>query len=221
MPVKNPQQVAQIESFLNASGLPAEILAAEAGIKAETLRKVRGGHQEASELMMTSLRLASERESLKQTIVKLKKTPQGIAQDRTSVSQFNNGRMVPIVSWASCGKAGDYADLADQIEEMVLTECKDPNAFALFAEGDSMEPEIHAGDILIFSPNAEPRNKDIVVARLAENHGVLLKRFMRTGPGGKTIVLLSENLNYDKIELPQEKFRFIYPIVDMRRRYRR
>ena len=67
---------------------------------------------------------------------------------------------VPVVSWASAGKAADYPDLCNQIEELVETDCKDPNSFALILEGDSMEPTFLAGDIVIFAPNSEARNGD-------------------------------------------------------------
>jgi SOS-response transcriptional repressor LexA len=126
----------------------------------------------------------------------------------------------PVVSWAAAGVAHDYADLANQIEEVIYTDSRDPNAFALIVEGDSMYPEITAGDTIIFSPNGEPRNGNIVVARLAENHGVLVKRFRRTGPEGKTIVLESTNKDYPPLTFPIEAFRFIYPAVEMRRKWR-
>src|SRR5688572_13725541 len=50
-----------------------------------------------------------------------------------------NARRVPIVSWAAAGSAKDYQDLANQIDELVETNTKDPNAFAVIIEGDSME----------------------------------------------------------------------------------
>lgn len=142
---------------------------------------------------------------------------------RTTINPltFIPGRnSAPVVSWAAAGTAHDYADLANQIEEVVYTDSRDPNAFALIVEGDSMYPEIAAGDVITFSPNSEPRNGNIVVARLAENHGVLVKRFRRTGPEGRTIILESTNQDYPPITLPAEAFRFIYPAVEMKRKWR-
>ncbi|MDB6111301.1 MAG: putative phage lambda repressor protein [Pedosphaera sp.] len=130
-------------------------------------------------------------------------------------------RKVPVVSWARAGQAHDYADLANQIEEEVESETKDPHAFALIVEGDSMEPEIFAGDIIIFSPSSEPRNGNIVVARLLEDHGVLLKRFRRKGPEGKVVRLESSNIAYEPKEYPYQSFRFIFPAVELKRQLRR
>lgn len=130
-------------------------------------------------------------------------------------------RKVPVVSWAKAGEASNYDDLCNQIEEMVETDCRDPNSFALIIEGDSMEPEFHAGDIVVFAPNSEPRNGDLVVARLTESGGVFFKRFRRAGPEGQMIRLESINPNYKTLEIPANSFRFIYPAVGMKRRFRR
>lgn len=132
------------------------------------------------------------------------------------------GRMVPVISWARAGAAlaTDCEDLEGFIDEQMETDCSDLNAFALIIEGDSMEPKFFAGDRLVFSPNSEPRNGDAVVARLEEDGHVLLKQFKRTGTEGKIIQLHSFNPLYAMIEYPREKFRFIYPAVDMRRKLR-
>ena len=129
-------------------------------------------------------------------------------------------KRVKVVSWASCGAANDYSDMANQIDDYVYSECKDPNAFALIAEGDSMEIEIHAGDILVFAPGATPRNGDIVAARFVESLGVTVKRFQRKGPEGKTILLIPSNPNYSNREYPEESFLWIYPAVDLSRKLR-
>lgn len=125
-------------------------------------------------------------------------------------------RQVPVVSWAKAGDAEDFADLCNQLDERVQANCQDPNAFALILEGDSMEPKFEAGYRVIFSPNSEPRNGDYVVARLNEGHGVLFKRFRRTGPEGQTIRLESLNPAYAPLEYPATAFRFIYPAVEFR-----
>ncbi len=130
-------------------------------------------------------------------------------------------RRVPVVSWARAGEAHDYGDLCNQIDDQVETDCKDPNSFGLIIEGDSMEPEYTAGDIVVFAPNSEPRNGDVVVCRLKETHGVLFKKFRRSGPEGKTIRLESVNPNYQAVEFHASEVEFVYPAVQMRRNIRR
>lgn len=131
-----------------------------------------------------------------------------------------NLRRVPLVSWAKAGSGLDYDDLCRQMEEWVETESRDPNAFALVIEGDSMEPDIRAGDIVVISPNEVPRNGDLVVARL-ESGEVFFKKFRKTGPEGALIVLESLNPAYAKKEILANRFKFIYPAVDMKRKLRR
>lgn len=130
-------------------------------------------------------------------------------------------RKVPVVSWAKAGTALNYDDLCTHLEEYALTQTTDPNSFALIIEGDSMEPEIMAGDTAVFAPNSEPRNGDLVVARYHADGGVVFKRFYRTGKEGKTIRLVSTNPNYEDILKDQSEFRFIYPCVNLVRNYRR
>ena len=130
-------------------------------------------------------------------------------------------RKIPVVSWARAGEAANFSDLSEFIEEFVDSDTTDQNAFALILEGDSMEPDYKAGDRVIFEPNKEPRNGDCVVARLEETGGVYFKIFRRTGPEGKIVKLESLNTNYSPIEIPIEKFRFIYPAYEVKRRIRR
>jgi SOS-response transcriptional repressor LexA len=129
-------------------------------------------------------------------------------------------RRAPVVSWAAAGQARAYEDLANQMEEYVETDCKDPNTFAIILEGDSMETKFLAGDRVVFAPNMEPRNGDAVVAKLTDGR-VLFKYFSRTGPEGRRIRLSSENPNYGPQEFETSDFTFIYPAWEVRRKLRR
>ncbi len=129
-------------------------------------------------------------------------------------------RRVPIVSWASAGAATDYQDLANQIDELVETNSRDPNAFAVFIEGDSMEHRFYAGDRVVFAPNLEPRNGDAVLAKLTDGR-VFFKWFHRTGPEGQRVRLSSENPNYGPMEFSREELQFVYPAWEVKRLLRR
>ena len=131
-----------------------------------------------------------------------------------------SARRVPIVSWAAAGVAKDYQDLASQIDELVETNSRDPNAFSVIIEGDSMEHRFYAGDRVIFAPNLEPRNGDAVLAKLTDGR-VLFKWYHRTGPEGQKIKLSSENPNYSPMEFTKEDFQFIYPAWEVKRLLRR
>lgn len=129
-------------------------------------------------------------------------------------------RRVPVVSWATAGNAKDYQDLANQLDEYVETSSKDPNAFSIIIEGDSMETKFYAGDRVVFAPNLEPRNGDAVLAKLNDGR-VFFKWLQRTGPEGTRIKLSSENQNYGPLDFPREEFAFIYPAWEVKRLLRR
>ena len=129
-------------------------------------------------------------------------------------------KRTPVVSWAAAGVARAYEDLANQMEESVDTDCKDPNAFAIIIEGDSMEEKFFAGDRVIFAPNLEPRNGDACIVKLTDGR-VLFKYFYRTGPEGSRVKLVSENQNYNPIELDRTEIEFIYPAWEVKPRLRR
>lgn len=124
-------------------------------------------------------------------------------------------RRVPVVSWAKAGFGGDFGNLAVQIDEWLHTDCKDPNAYALIIEGDSMMPEFKPGDRVIFMPNVEPRNGDIVVARLAKTGDVFFKLFHRIGKNGEIVRLTSFNPAYPPLEYRIDEFEFIHPMHSM------
>ena len=130
-------------------------------------------------------------------------------------------RQVPVVSWAAAGTAKDYTDLANFLDERVVTECKDPNAFCIIVDGDSMQPDIRPGDRVVVSPNAEAQSGDLVVARTRKDHDVYFKKFLRHGPNGEKVRLLSLNPNYPPLEFKLADFRFIYPVVNLIRVYKR
>ncbi len=227
MPTGNSLQIAEIAGICQRLGIDARELGRRAGLKPETMRKIAHGYQGTSERVMQSLRNVETTARLLERAngVTAGGLPPALAPLPKNVVEYLPQtipiRLVPVVSWGAAGTAHDYADLANQLDQSVESTCRDANAFALIVEGDSMEKEIFAGDIVIFSPNNEPRNGDIVVARLADDHGVLLKRFRRIGPEGKTIRLESTNPEYEPREFPAVAFRFIYPAVELKRQLRR
>jgi phage repressor protein C with HTH and peptisase S24 domain len=135
---------------------------------------------------------------------------------------YRTPRRVPVVGFVAGAdflgnRAFNYSDMASQIEDEIETTSKDPNALGLIVEGDSMYPEIKAGDRIVVAPNSEPRNDDVVVARLEEDGAAIIKRFRRSGPEGRTIHLESTNKHYADIVKDVTAFRFIYPVVKIER----
>lgn len=148
--------------------------------------------------------------------------------DKGNAREVNDRtRLVPVVSMMRAGLINDfksdYEDLANYLEDEVPTTEKDVNAFGLIVEGDSMLPDYKPGDRVIFAPNQEWRNGDVVCARLKDEGGgsVFFKRIRQGGRNGEEILLESLNPSYDTMKFRLSQFRFIYPAVDLVRRIRR
>ncbi len=124
-------------------------------------------------------------------------------------------RRVPVVSWAKAGLGGNFRNLAFQIDEWIDTDCRDTDAYALIIEGDSMLPEFKPGDRVVFMPNVEPRNGDIVVAMVSRTEDVFLKLFHRVGEKGEIVRLTSFNPAYPPLEYHVNEFEFIHPMYSM------
>lgn len=71
--------------------------------------------------------------------------------------------------------------------------------FYVRVEGDSMEPRIHSGELLVVDRMVETKDGDIVVARLGQEFTV--KR-LNTGEDGR-IRLVSENPSYEPIQVTE------------------
>lgn len=123
-------------------------------------------------------------------------------------------RKIPVVSWTTAGTATSYEDLANQIDELVDSTTKDPNAFAIEVVGDSMEGEVHPGDRVILEPNREASSGDMAYIRFTDEAGGggTLKWFYRTGRNGEFIKLEPENRNYQPTEHPRQMILFAYPV---------
>lgn len=116
----------------------------------------------------------------------------------------------PVVSWASAGLGGNYYDLAGFLDEIVETDCRDPNKYALIVEGNSMEPEVKAGERIVVAPNYEAQNGNLVVARLEKSGQVLFKLYHETAK--QLVRLTSFNPAYVPMEYQRREFRFIHPV---------
>lgn len=196
-----------LKEIRKAKGLTLQELSHQSGIPLSTIGNFETGRCGASILVLNKL-AATLQVSIDQIL-------SGILPTSAIHSQPNpsspNVHPIPIVSWAHAGEAADYADLCNQIDESITTFCPDANAFGLIIEGDSMEPLFYEGDRVLFLPNTEALNGDYVVARFAEDYGVVFKKFKRIGADGNTILLESLNPAYSPIQKHASQILFCYP----------
>ncbi|MCW1883995.1 hypothetical protein OKA04_04595 [Luteolibacter flavescens] len=121
-------------------------------------------------------------------------------------------RLIPVVGWAHAGTAVSYEQLPDSWVAKVPTECRDPKAFGVRLEGDSMESAgrigFTEGDLLVAMPGEEAYSGCFVIARFA-NDGVTFRRFESTGD---VIRLVPLNERYPVTQHTREEFSWIYPV---------
>lgn len=91
--------------------------------------------------------------------------------DSTSAIDFL--RSIPLINKVAAGYPSDFTDkgypvgIAD--EYVSVPDIDDTNAFAVSVVGDSMEPRLHEGDVLIISPGEPVGQGDICFVRIDEN----------------------------------------------------
>lgn len=125
-------------------------------------------------------------------------------------------RSIPLVSKVPAGDPKDYTDgdyPTGWAEEFVPCpeDVRDPAAFALRVEGNSMEPLFKEGDILIIAPHAKLKDGAAVVYRL-KDETCAVKTF-REGERGE-VIIAPENSEAGAFQVFKPKdFRWIYRVV--------
>ena len=148
--------------------------------------------------------------------------PPGVLAER---SQALMPVEVPLINSVAAGYPREFTDLgypARAADEYVRTpDIRDPDAFAARVVGDSMEPEYHEGDIVVFSPArkiTKGAGFDCFV-RLERDHETTFKRvFFEYGPKGVELVRLQPlNPRYPARTIPREEVAGCYAAVSVTR----
>jgi len=125
------------------------------------------------------------------------------------------GRAVPVINQVAAGYPTDFTDLdyppsiAD--EYVFCPEVSDPEAFSARVVGDSMKPRYREGDLLVFSPNSEPRDGDDCFVRFARDNSTTFKRFSMD-PDGR-IRLTPRNRHYPVEVYERDEITGLWPAV--------
>ena len=111
---------------------------------------------------------------------------------------------VPLISWTT---AGMWADVEDPHppgngDEWIMTTANvGPHAFALRVQGDSMEPKVPDGSIVIIDPDRGHHHGSIVLAKRTSDQQATLKQLWYDGATPKLRPL---NERYDILDMPPD-----------------
>lgn len=111
---------------------------------------------------------------------------------------------VPLISWTTAGTWAQTEDsyIPGEGEDWVLTTASvGPNAFALRVVGDSMEPRIPDGAIVIIDPARQYQHGSIVLAKRTIDQEATLKQLWFDGPVPKLRPL---NPRYQILDMPDD-----------------
>jgi len=122
-----------------------------------------------------------------------------------------NGRDLPIVGAVRGGTNGFYFNDGEPKEYVRRPPMLEgvANAFALYVDGDSMEPRYFAGEILYVNPN-RPVTKDCFVAVELDDGQGMIKQFLRRDDNAVTL----RQFNPPKeLQVPAGQVKHIYRIT--------
>jgi phage repressor protein C with HTH and peptisase S24 domain len=131
---------------------------------------------------------------------------------------------VPVINKVAAGYPRSFTDLgypARVADEYVrCPELDDPDAFAARVVGDSMMPDYHEGDIVVFSPLKPVRGGADCFVRVEPDHESTFKRvYFETGEGGRQLIRLQPlNSAYAPRTLPREQVAGLYAAVSVMRK---
>lgn len=127
---------------------------------------------------------------------------------KTRIETASPAALIPVIGWAHAGQAASYEEIPEGHRRMIPTDCRDPNAFGVTLEGDSMEPLFRDGDLLVLMPNERIHNGCLAVVRLTSD-GVLLRRIEVRGDRLRLVPL---NPRYEVDELGLDEISWAYPV---------
>ena len=160
---------------------------------------------------------------------------EGITQVRSSVIHLGpsavpvprpSGQPVPLLATVPAGNWREVVDayaMGGADSYVMALEDVGAHGFALRVEGNSMEPEFHAGEVIFINPDRQPNPGDFVVAR---NHKLecTLKKYRPRGlneRGEEYFELVPLNEDYPTLRSDFIQLEIIGVVVELRRQFLR
>lgn len=142
-------------------------------------------------------------------------TVPSITHDKSS-----HGVLINVLGRVAAGIPIEAVENIIDTEEITEEMARTGKFFGLRIQGDSMEPDIHNGDIVIVRQQEDAESDEIVIALVNGNDGVCkrLKKYE------SSIALVSINANYEpmyftKEDISNKPVRIIGKVVELRRKF--
>ena len=207
----SPERVVKVRTD---SGLTQELFAERLGVSRNYISMLERGAKEVSESSSIGLLfqiLEAEVGHRPDYVIPRLPPANNVREDMTPCP--TGGRKVQVVGWAHAGDAASYEEIAHDWREMISTDCRDPKAFAVRLEGDSMADRYEEGDILILQPSYEIHSGCLAVLRF-KSDGVI---FRRVEVREDRLILVPLNRQYEREEIPRSEILWAYPLFGMYR----
>lgn len=132
---------------------------------------------------------------------------------------------VPVLSYVQAGSFEPCADrLGEGVYEYVTTDLDaNSNAFAVWVQGNSMEPDFCEGDLIIVDPDAVPLPGDFVVAKNGSEEATF-KKYRPRGykeDGSEIFELVPLNEDYPKLSSETCAITIIGKVIEHRKFFKR
>lgn len=144
----------------------------------------------------------------------------------SNISPANVGsKRVPILTYEQAASRKPAREFVEEEEVMNFVPIDLPhsaNTFALYVEGDSMEPTFNSGDVIVIDPDVSVRPGDSVISVDSDNE-CLFRRYRDLGfndEGNKVFELVPINKMYPAIRSDRHHFEIRGVMVE-HRKYRK
>lgn len=122
-------------------------------------------------------------------------------------------KQIPILAWENIEK---FLSTASASNEFILVNSKLPdNTFALIMNDSSMEPYIPEGSTLIFSPEKQPKDREFVLAKLAQHNAILFRQILVDG-NQQYLKPMNPDLNKFSMRMLGKKDKWLATLVEYR-----
>jgi SOS-response transcriptional repressor LexA len=217
----SPQRAARIERTLRLRDKPVTAALQWHATPADVRQSMRKSQTLAEDLRAA---LNSSTGSSKSVIEELRRIVDRAGSNIDPLPLARRAGGIPVINRVAAGYPAEFTDLdypASVADEYITCpDVSDPQAFAARVVGDSMEPEYHEGDIVVFSPMLDtPVGSDCFV-RLERDNETTFKR-VYFEEDGRTIRLQPLNNAYAPRFVDREDVSGLWAAVYVMRRVER